>query len=148
MPNRTNASVESPWNSPEAVSWLAGHDNWKQTLRLVAGTLRLEAQTHPQEIRAAASMVILFCRENLWPVEDENELESTLDLAARQLVAVKQLYELKARTNPDLVSNPNYKNLLTSIDQEVRILEARMSDPKPKMPNSPPITWGKFWTAE
>ncbi len=138
-------SKPAPWNDKHAMDWLATFEPWLQALRLIHGTLQLETKKYPQEIRAAVAMVVLFCRENLWPTRDENEIEKILQLAVRQLSTIKQLYETKARINPDLMSNKNYRNLLVSIDQEVRILEARMSDPKPNLPNEPPITWGKFW---
>lgn len=141
-------SATAPWDSPEAAAWLGGFEAWRQTIRLIHGSLQLEARTHPQEIRAAAAMVVLFCRENLWP-QNENEIhDPILEMAARQLSTVKQLYETKSRLKPELQSNKNYRNLLTSIDQEIRILEARLSNPKPKMPNQPPCTWGQFWTDE
>jgi len=146
--NLQKETTPAPWDSPQAADWLRGFDPWKQTLRLVHGSLQLEARTHPQEIRAATSLVLLFCRENLWPVEEKELLEPILEMAARQLSTIKQLYETKARLNPQLQSNKNYRNLLNSIDQEIRILEARLSDPKPKMPNQAPCTWGNFWNEE
>ena len=144
----SNEKVTAPWDAPEAAEWLSGFDPWKKTIRLIHGSLQLEARTHPQEIRAAAAMVVLFCRENLWPLAENEIHEPIMELAARQLSTIKQLYETKSRLEPSLQSNKNYRNLLRSIDQEIRILEARLSDPKPKMPNEPPCTWGSFWTDE
>jgi hypothetical protein len=135
----------APWDDGEAGAWLSSFAPWQQVIRLVHGTLQLEAHKNPQEIRAAASMVIMFCRENLWPSNKEDEREKILELAARQLSTIKQLYETKARNNNKLQSNKKYRDLLASIDQEVRLLEARMSDPKPQLPNQPPCTWGEFW---
>ncbi len=139
----SNEPIEEPWNAPEAIDWLATFDPWLQTLRLIHGTLQLEVREKPQEIRAAASMVVMFCRENLWPRSGTHE--EILGLAARQLSTLKQLYENKARQAPKLQSNRQFRNLLKSLDQEIRILESRMSDPKPVMPNEPPCTWGDFW---
>ena len=136
----------APWDDEQARNWLATFEPWLTALRLVQGTLQLETQQHPQEIRAAVSLVVLCCRENLWPTSNETEMARILELAVRQLSTIKQLYETKARVDPQILTNKNYRNLLVSIDQEIRILESRMSDPKPKMPNEPPITWGKFWT--
>lgn len=146
MAKKNEFEVKAPWNAPTATKWLESFDAWKQMLRLVNGTLRLEVRDHPQEIRAATSMVVLFCRENLWPIQGKESLEPILELAARQLSSLKQLYETKSRTNSDLLSNSKYRDLLSSIDQEIRILEARMTTPKPKMPNKPPVTWGDYWT--
>jgi len=138
-------STLAPWDAPEAAAWLNSFQPWHEMLRLIQGTLQLETRSHPQEIRAATSLVLLFCRENLWPLIGNAEHDPILEMAARQLSTIKQLYETKSRMNPDLLSNRNYRNLLTSIDQEIRILEARKSDPKPKMANEPPCTWGDFW---
>lgn len=139
-------STLAPWDAPEAAAWLNSFQPWREMLRLTQGTLQLETRDHPQEIRAATGLVLLFCRENLWPLMGDADHEPILEMAARQLSNIKQLYETKSRTNPNLLSNQNYRNLLTSIDEEIRILEARMSDLKPKMPNKPPCTWGDFWT--
>ncbi|MFK7769965.1 MAG: hypothetical protein AB8B55_22345 [Mariniblastus sp.] len=140
-----NTQVEKPWDAPAAIDWLATFDPWLQTLRLVHGTLQMEVREKPNEIRAAAAMVILFCRENLWPTRVDNK-EEILSLAARQLSTLKQLYEGKARIKPELLSNRQYRDLLRSLDEEIRIIESRMTDPKPVMPNEPPCTWGDFWT--
>lgn len=112
--------------------------------RLIEGTLRLEPKEHAHEVRAAASMVIMFCREGMWPTDD-GSFEKVLELAARQLSQVKQLYETKGRIRPQLQSSRSFRQLLKSLDEEIRILEARLTDPKPKMPNVPPCTWGDFW---
>lgn len=113
--------------------------------RLIHGTLKLDPKDHAHEIRAAASMVVMFARDGLWPESEIETLESVIELAARQLSHVKQLYETKARIRPELQSSPSYRKLLKSLDEEIRILEARVADPPPKMPNTPPNTWGKFW---
>ncbi len=136
----------APWENESAAQWLATFTPWQQSLRLIKGTLKLEAHKSPQEIRAAAAMVIMFCRDNLWPSNSDSEREKVIELAARQLSTIKQLYETKARNDGSLLSNKKYRNLLTSIDQEIRLLEARITDPKPQLPNEPPCTWGEFWT--
>lgn len=143
--NQFGEPAKSPWDADGVPQWLNSLDSWKQMIRLILGTLQLEVHDKPHEIRAAASMVVMFCRENLWPTDDRNTQDKVLGLAARQLSQVKHLFETKARENPKLQSNPKFRSLLVSIDQEIRILEARQSDPKPVMPDSPPATWGNFW---
>jgi hypothetical protein len=61
------------------------------------------------------------------------------------LVQIKQLFELNANSKPEMQSNKTYRNLLVSLDEEIRILEARMTNPKPTLPEQPPCTWGDFW---
>lgn len=146
MAKKDESKVVAPWDEPSAAKWLEAFDSWKQVLRLINGTLRLETRDHPQEIRAAVSLVVMLCRENLWPLGGNDSRDVILESAARQLSAIKQLYETKSRTNSSLLSNRKFRDLLTSIDQEIRILEARMTDPKPKMPNKAPATWGNFWS--
>jgi hypothetical protein len=138
--------IPAPWDTSQGSDWLASLDPWLQTTRLIHGTLKMDTTDHYHEIRAAASMVIMFCRENLWPIKDDSTREEILELASRQLSNIKQLYEYKARSNPKLKTNPSYRSLLTSLDEEIRIIEARMSDDKPMMPGTPPTTWGDFWT--
>ena len=145
MQNQKSGKVAAPWDTEDGMQWLEDLNPWGQAMRLIHGTLQLETKKHPQEIRAAAAMVVMFCRENLWPIRDEHQIDRILETAAKQLTAIKQLYEIKARSKPEMMTNRNYRNLLVSIDQEVRILEARMSDPKPPMPNEPPASWGDIW---
>lgn len=134
-----------PWETMVGKQWLNSFPPWKQMRRLIHGTLKLDPKDHAHEIRAAASMVIMFARDGLWPESELDSLEEVIELAARQLSHVKQLYETKARIRPQLQSSPSYRKLLKSLDEEIRILEARVADTTPKMPNTPPNTWGEFW---
>lgn len=144
--NRNPEQIPAPWDTPGGSDWLSSFDPWLKTIRLVHGTLKLDAKEHHHEVRAAAGMVIMFCRENLWPLKDDDSLDQVLELASRQLSTIKQLYEYKSRSNPALKTNVKYRNLLTSLDEEIRLLEARMSGDHPTIANSPPTTWGEFWT--
>ncbi len=123
----------------------------RQMCRLIEGTLRLEVDSRPHEIRAAACMVILLARKNLWstsarsPDKNEDEMDRLVGLASRQMGAVKQLFEKNLRARPQLQNDPSYKKFMESVTQEIRILESRMSKTKSKLPEEPPCTWGKFW---
>lgn len=140
------SDIQAPWDTEQGADWLASFAPWMQTIRLVHGTLKLETADHIHEIRAAASMVVMFCRKNLWPVKEEGDsLDQILELAARQLSNIKQLYEYKSRSRPELKTDRRYRDLLTSLDEEIRLLEARMSDDESTLPNAPPKTWGDFW---
>ena len=137
----------SPWDAENAAKFLASFEPYRNVLRQVEGTLRLDAQKFPHEIRAAAALVIILCRENLWPTKKGIEkLDQIVNLAAHQLTRIKQLFEQRGKIKLELLANPMYRNLLSSLDQEIRILEARLSDPKPPMPKEPPCTWGDFWS--
>lgn len=140
-----------PWNDPAAANWAQNTDAMRQLCRLVEGTLRLDVTARPHEIRAAASMVIMLGRKNLWATaareseEVADELDRLVGLAARQMGAVRQLFEKNFRANPELANDASYKRFLESIGQEIRILESRMSETPAKLPEEPPCTWGDFW---
>ncbi len=135
-----------PWENDVAQEFLASFVPYRNMLKTIERTLNLDPKRHPHEIRAAACMVILLCREKLWPTRGGLEkLDEIANLAAARLTRIKQLFEQRGKVNPDLLSDPRFRQLLRSLDQEIRILESRISDPKPQMSEEPPCTWGKFW---
>lgn len=139
----------APWNDPAAQAWLNSMDSFKQMTKLVGATLKLEPRKYPHEIRAAVSMIILLCRDGFWPVEDEDgsqEMDDILSLARRQLSAVKGLFAAQLKFKPELASDDSFRTLLRSMDQEMRILDSRMSDSAIKKVKEPPATWGDFWS--
>ena len=142
-------SAEAPWDNQEAIRWVAASDSMRQMCRLIEGTLRLEVDSRPHEIRAAACMVIMLARRNLWSTSFEGgeveELDRLVSLATRQLSAVKHLFEKNMRVRPELQSDPSNRKFMESVTQEIRILESRMSDTPSKLPEEPPCTWGDFW---
>lgn len=142
--NRSKESL-APWNDPDASSWLTNLESWKTVSRMVEKTLVLEPTQFPHRIRAAAAMVIMFGRPGVWPVDGVRELDRIVDLARRQLVLVKSYFTSEARARGNMLSNPTFRKLMQSIDEEVRILESRISDPPLNIPQTPPGTWGDFW---
>jgi len=144
-------SAKKPWNDPDAVKWVSNSDSMRQMCRLIEGTLRLEVDSRPHEIRAAACMVIMLGRKNLWSTstygdeEVADELDRLVGMASRRMVAVKQIFEKNLRAKPELQNDPSYKKFMESLSQEIRILESRMSETPSSLPEEPPCTWGKFW---
>ncbi len=142
---------KKPWDDPDAMRWVEESDSMRQVCRLIEGTLRLEGDSRPHEIRAAACMVILLARKNLWSTvaqdeeESQRELDRVVSLASRRMGAVKQIFEMNLRAKPELQNDPSYKKLMQSVTQEIRILDSRMSESSSKLPQEPPCTWGKFW---
>ena len=140
-----------PWNEPSARSWIEESDSMRQLCRLIEGTLRLEVDSRPHEIRAAACMVILLGRKGLWSTaarDDDarlHEMDRLVSLASRRMTSVKQMFEKNMRANPELKNDASYKKFMTSLSQEIRILDSRMSDTASKLPEEPPCTWGDFW---
>ncbi len=140
------SKISAPWETESAKDFLTGFDAYKNVMRTIEKTLQQDAKVYPNEIRAAAAMVIILCRENLWPTKGGVERrDKVVHLAARQLTNIKQLFEQRGKIKPELLTNKNYRKLLTALDEEVRVLEARLSDPKPQMPNETPSTWSDFW---
>jgi len=143
-------NANPPWTESDASRWVSESETMRQMCRLIEGTLRLEVDSRPHEIRAAASMVIMLGRENLWSTlasdeESADELDRLVGLASRRMASVKQVFEKNMKANPHLKNDPSYKKFLLSVTQEIRILESRMSDTPSKLPEEPPCTWGKFW---
>lgn len=135
----------SPWSNSKASDWLCAFEPWKVIVRKIRRTLELEPRNHPHEIRAAAMLVILFCREGTWPrYVDPIEGNAIVGLARRQLSVVRQMYTLEGRNNNKLMANRNYKILLKTLEEEIRILESRNSDEEVVMANQAPCSWGEF----
>ena len=136
----------SPWSDEQAIRFLATFESWNQMARLIQTTLKQDPRKYPHEIRAASSLVILICRENIWPNRsDMMSIDDVVGLARRQLAQVKHQFSIKARIDPKLKQNPKFRRLLDSIDQEMRILESRIADPPLQLPQEPPVSWGNFW---
>lgn len=136
----------APWMNERATNWLATSDNWLRLLSMVKRTLENDPRRFPHQIRAAVAMVILFCREGYWPARlGQRERDEIVSLAKRQLMVVRQAYALEARSRPELLANPDYKAILGGLDDELRMLDARMADEALNMPDAPPKSWGKFF---
>ncbi|MEE2825367.1 MAG: hypothetical protein VYE64_01930 [Planctomycetota bacterium] len=138
-------SPPSPWADEDAQAWLTSSGGWQKIGRLIRSTLSLEPSEHPHQIRAAASLVILFGRQGLWPQETTDDLDEVVDLARRKLVLIKAFFTSEARVKGNLTSNPAFKELMESLDQEIRILESRSNDEPTGKSQQPPASWGPFW---
>jgi hypothetical protein len=136
----------APWCDQRGTDFWSRTEAWKKFTSMVTKTLENDPRRFPHQIRAAAAMVILFCREGLWPARrGRDEIEEIVSLARRQLSQVRQLYAAEARANPEISGNNDFRSLLKSLDEEMRCLDARLSDEPLNIPNDPPSTWGKFF---
>lgn len=91
-------------------------------------------------------MVIMMGRKGVWPERiDLPSLDDSVAVARRQLAQVKHHFSVSARINPDLKKHPGFRSLLDSIDNELKILESRMSENELNMPDEPPSSWKDFW---
>jgi hypothetical protein len=135
----------APWMNEQATRWLATSEQWLRLLSMVKRTLENDAQRFPHQIRAASAVVIMLCREGYWPARfDQRERDEIVALAKRQLTVVRQAYAFEARSRPELLANPDYKAILQGLDDELRLLDARMADEPANLPDRPPSCWGKF----
>jgi hypothetical protein len=136
----------SPWNDRETNIWLKDAKAWELFTSMIARTLENDPRRYPQQIRAAAAFVILFARPGLWPTRrDAMELENLIALARRQLSQVRQLFAAESRQRPEVTSSPDFRMLMKTLDEEMRCLDARLSEMPLNIPNSPPISWGRFF---
>ena len=136
----------APWYDEQAIHWLSSFNSWARMAQLIQTTLKQDPRKYPHQIRAAASLVIMLGRDNVWPDRiDVMSLEDILGLARRQLVQVKNHFSVTAKMNTKLKQHPKFRQLLDSMDQEIRILESRMSEEPVNIPNEPPSSWTNFW---
>lgn len=136
----------APWLDQKAATWLAASDPWMRLLGMVKKTLDNDARRFPHQIRAAAAFVILFCREGYWPAQDGTRVrDEIVGLAKRQLSVVRQMYAFESRSKPELLANPDFKAILKALDEELRMLDARLAEEPLTMPDAPPMSWGPFF---
>ena len=137
----------APWDDESAVHYLSTVDSWYNLCRLIQTTLKQDPQKYPHQIRAACAVVIMVGRENVWPAKRAGiwPLLELSSIARRQLSNVKRHFSSKARINPEMKTNPKFRKLMDSVDQEIRILENRISDEPSQLPEQPPSSWGQFW---
>lgn len=139
-------SALAPWMDEEATRWLGTSDQWVRLLAMIKRTLENDARRFPHQIRAAASLVIMLCREGYWPIKSsQRERDEIVSLAKRQMTVVRQAYAFEARSRPELLANTDYKAILQVLDEELRLLDARLADEPVNMPDRPPLHWGKFF---
>lgn len=130
----------------QATRWLTASEHWSRLLSMVKRTLENDAQRFPHQIRAASSFVIMLCREGYWPSrQGQRERDEIVALAKRQLTVVRQAYAFEARSRPELLANPDYKAILQGLDDELRLLDARLADEPVNLPDRAPACWGKFF---
>lgn len=135
-----------PWNDASASEWLGKQEAWQRLLKYICATLESDPRKYPNQIRAAAAMVILLGREGIWSIASgQREREHLVALAKRQLAQIKQMYSIESRGNSTLSGDPAYKKFMQTLDEEMRLLEARMNGEEINLADAPPSSWGDFW---
>ncbi len=137
-----NLNLE-PWLDEDAARWLATLESWPRMIKLILTTLKQDPRKYPHQIRAAAATVIMIGKKGLWPNHSGvMPVPEAASLARRQLAQVKHLISVQARIDRNLVKDRAFRSLLNSLDEELRILEARTEDSESAShPQRPPTTW-------
>ena len=100
------------WDNDSAADWFARMFEETKLAEFVERTLNLDPQDEPEEIRAAAYILVALGQTYTWPIED---LDRHLVLAVAKLEAIKSLYEK---------NDPHYD---TTINQEIAKLKSEMT---------------------
>ena len=99
------------WDNDSAADWFADMFETTKLATHVEESLSLDPQESPDEIRAAAYVLVALGRTYVWPIDD---LDRHIRMAIEKLEAIKLLY---AEDDPD------YE---TTIDDELAALKARI----------------------
>lgn len=135
-----------PWNQPDAATWLSGNEALRRLTRLVVRTLDNDPRQFPIQIRAAAALVILLCRRGLWPASGgQPERDQVVEQARRALAQIRQYYSAESKRRDDLAGHDSFPRLLKAIEEELRCLDARLSESPINVPDEPPAAWGNIW---
>lgn len=108
-----------PWDSDDAADWFAGLMDKTNFAKAVERGLKLDPEEHPNEVRAAASMLIALGRVYVWPID---RLDSDLKSAIAALKKVRKSWACEEN-----------KELGRMLDIEIEILRGRL-----KRPPTPP----------
>lgn len=103
------------WDNDSAADWFAEMFEKTKLSEYVEEALNQEPGESPEEIRAAAYVLVALGRNYIWPVDD---LDKHLALAIEKLEAIKALY---AEDFPDFE---------TTIDEELEKLKSELTPSK------------------
>jgi hypothetical protein len=103
------------WDNDSAADWFGDMFDATALARYVEQTLNRDVQECPDEIRAAAYVMVALGRVYIWPIKDPDR---HLKLAVSKLEEVKKVSEYQ--DSPELVK---------AIDDEIAILKSRLPPP-------------------
>ena len=135
-------SDEAPWHVPAIKGWLAEFQPWHNYTHHIKQMLERKPAQFPYEMRAAAGLAIMLARESLWPT---NDLDDVIYLSSTKLTHVRNMIFSMSSQNKQLLSDERFRILVKSMDEENKILSARMSRVKSDAPEAPPCSWAGFW---
>lgn len=99
------------WDNDSAADWFAEMFDETGLAAFVQRALEQDPEDSPEEIRAAAYVLVALGRNYIWPVD---ELDDQLRLAIAKLEAIKALYEEES---------PEFEH---TIDEELARLRAAL----------------------
>ena len=102
---------EAAWDNDGAADWFGDMFETTKLARYVENTLKKDPEEDPEEIRAAAYVMVALGRNYIWPIDD---LDRHLELAVSKLEAIKKLYAEEA---------PEFSK---AIESEIAILKSYM----------------------
>ncbi|MEQ9650529.1 MAG: hypothetical protein RLO52_33830, partial [Sandaracinaceae bacterium] len=89
-----------------------------------------DARASPDQVRAAAALLVMLGRTYVWP---RKALEGHLSLAIAQMKIVREAHQ----------GDPEWE---AAVDSELAVLEARLAN-DPSAPSPPrPSGWERFWS--
>ena len=103
------------WDNDSAADWFSDMFETTGLAAHVEDALRLDPRESPDEIRAAAHVLIALGRTYVWPIDD---LDRHIALAIEKLEAVKAMF---AEDEPDFE---------TTIDDDLAVLKSRLRPPR------------------
>ncbi|MBS0660072.1 MAG: DUF4259 domain-containing protein [Verrucomicrobia bacterium] len=88
----------APWDNDAAADWFAQMFEKTKLAKYVEKSLKKDPEDEPEEVRAAAYMLVALGRNFIWPIDD---IDRQLKLAISKLEAVREVYSEAA---PELVA--------------------------------------------
>ncbi|MEQ8460629.1 MAG: DUF4259 domain-containing protein [Sandaracinaceae bacterium] len=120
----------APWDNDSAADWFGDLFEAAPLAQFVEETLRRDARASPDQVRAAAALLVMLGRTYVWP---RKALEGHLSLAIAQMKIVREAHQ----------GDPEWE---AAVDSELAVLEARLAN-DPSAPSPPrPSGWERFWS--
>jgi hypothetical protein len=121
-----------PWENDSAADWFGDMFDKTKLAEVVEETWMRDIDDSPEEVRAAAAVLLAFGHTFIWPIK---KIDEHLALAADRLEAIKQsgFYS----DTPEIEA---------AISLEVEELRSRLKEHSKETPEpQPKAKWWEFW---
>ena len=105
-----------PWDNDAAADWYGNLFDETKLATYVEEALKMAADDGHEEIRAAAAIVLLFCHNYVWPIDD---IDRHLEMAVARLEELSGMDEYQEDADA-----------LAKIQAEIGVLKARIQSPQ------------------